>query len=73
LYSDNNKDTAVGKIMLQPLLHRSHVESVAASDVIGLFIQVLKGVRSVWRWNQIASVTVYLSVLNYVHGRNAAL
>jgi hypothetical protein len=73
LYSDNNKDTAVGKFMLQPLLHRSHVESVVASDVIGLFIQVLKGVRSVWRWNQIAFFTVYLSVLDYVHGRNAAL
>jgi len=58
---------------LQPLLYRSHVESVAAGDVIGLFIQVLKGVRGVRRWNQIASVTVYLSVLNYVHGRNATL
>jgi hypothetical protein len=61
--------------MLQPLLYRSHVESVAATDVIGPFIQVLKGVRSVWRCNQIASVAVYLSVHNYLygHGRNAAL
>lgn len=59
--------------MLQPLLYRSHVERVEASDVIGLFIQVMKGVRSVWRWNQIPSVTVYLSVLNYVHGRSATL
>jgi hypothetical protein len=59
--------------MLQPLLYRSHVERVEASDVIGLFIQVMKGVRSVWRWNQIPSVTAYLSVLNYVHGRSATL
>jgi hypothetical protein len=35
--------------------------------------QVLKGLRSVWRWNQIASVSVYLSVLNYVRGKNAVL
>jgi len=59
--------------MLQPLLYRSHVERVATSDVIGPIIQVLKCVRGVWRWNQIASVIMYLSVLNYVHGRNAAL